>query len=137
MTANSGGNPIVEKKSKRVVTDADVQKRSVKMVVTHLKKKVNPNERGINHVLEWIEEMDQILEEEEFDRGTYLEMRKKLHNAIEWVFDVDARAKLRSSWYSFGKAMDKKAPRKQELRVKQMGTLYKVCMGCFMVKEDR
>lgn len=112
MTAKSGDNAVVSKKRKKELTDADLQKKSVKLVVMHLKKKVDPNEPGITSVLEWLDTMDAILEKDEFDRAEYLEMRRQLYNAIEWVFDADVRASLRRSWYSFGKAMDKKVPKK-------------------------
>lgn len=98
-------------KSAKILTDAQLQKKSVKLVVMHLRKKVDPEAPGIGKVCAWLEEMEQLLEKEEFVRAEYLEMRKKLNDAIEWVLDVDMRLKLRNSWYSFGKAMDKKAPR--------------------------
>lgn len=112
MTADSGENAVVRRKRKKEITDADLQKKSVKLVVMHLKKKIDEDEPGINQVIDWMNKMEKILEKEDFDRSEYLEMRKQLYNAIEWVFDADVRAKLRSSWYSFGKAMEKKVPRK-------------------------
>ena len=54
---------------------------------------------------------EELLEKDGFDRVVYMNMRKELYEAIEWVFDVDLRHKLRNSWYSYGKAMDKKVPR--------------------------
>ena len=33
--------------------------------------------------------MDEVLAKDEFDRAEYLEMRRQLYNAIEWVIDVD------------------------------------------------
>lgn len=98
-------------KSAKILTDAQLQKKSVKLVVMHLHKKVDPEAPGIGNVCAWLTEMDALLEKESFVRAEYLEMRKKLHEAIEWVPDVEMRQKLRNSWYSFGKAMDKKAPR--------------------------
>ena len=100
-----------EKKKKKEMTDADLQKKSVKLVVMHLKKKVDPDATGIDHVLTWLGEMEELLEQDGFDRVVYMNMRKQLYEAIEWVFDVDLRHKLRNSWYSYGKAMDKKVPR--------------------------
>ena len=38
-------------------------------------------------------------------------MRKKLNEAIGWITDVDVRNRLRNSWMSFGKAMEKKVSR--------------------------
>lgn len=98
-------------KKKKEMTDADLQKKSVKLVVMHLKKKVDPDAAGIDRVLAWLAEMEELLEQEGFDRVVYMNMRKQLYEAIEWVFDVDLRHKLRNSWYSYGKAMDKKVPR--------------------------
>ena len=94
-------------KKKKVITDADLQKKSVKLVVVHLRKKVDPNAAGIDRVLSWLSD----LEQDGFDRSVYLNMRQQLYEAIEWVFDVELRHKLRNSWYSYGKAMDKKVPR--------------------------
>lgn len=91
--------------------DAELQKKSVKSVVFHLKKKVDPGAAGIDRVCVWLADMDALLAQDGFNRGEYLEMRKKLNDAIEWVFDVELRHKLRNSWYSFGKAMDKKVPK--------------------------
>ena len=98
-------------KKKKEMTDADLQKKSVKLVVMHLKKKVDPDAAGIDRVLTWLGDMEELLEQEGFDRVIYMNMRKQLYEAIEWVFDVDLRHKLRNSWYSYGKAMDKKVPR--------------------------
>lgn len=98
-------------KKKKVITDGDLQKKSVKLVVLHLRKKVDPNAAGIDRVCNWLDTMDGLLRQDGFDRGVYLDMRQQLYEAIEWVFDVDLRHKLRNSWYSYGKAMDKKVPR--------------------------
>jgi len=98
-------------KKKKEMTDADLQKKSVKLVVMHLKKKVDPDAAGIDRLLAWLGEMEELLEKDGFDRVVYMNMRKQLYEAIEWVFDVDLRHKLRNSWYSYGKAMDKKVPR--------------------------
>jgi hypothetical protein len=35
-------------------------------------------------------------------------MRKQLNDLIERTLDEEIRFKLRDSWYSFGKALDKK-----------------------------
>ena len=98
-------------KKKKEMTDADLQKKSVKLVVMHLKKKIDPDAAGIDRLLAWLGEMEELLEKDGFDRVVYMNMRKQLYEAIEWVFDVDLRHKLRNSWYSYGKAMDKKVPR--------------------------
>lgn len=34
-------------RKKKVITDADLQKKSVKLVVVHLRKKVDPNAAGL------------------------------------------------------------------------------------------
>ncbi len=98
-------------KKKKEITDADLQKKSVKLVVVHLRKKVDPDAAGIDRVLSWLGDMEALLQEDGFDRSVYLNMRQQLYEAIEWVFDVELRNKLRNSWYSYGKAMDKKVPR--------------------------
>ena len=105
---HDGGNV---KENKKVMTDAQLQKKSVKLVVLHLKKKIDPDAAGIDRVCAWIDRMEELLAQDGFDRTQYLDMKKQLFDATEWVFDVDLRHKLRNSWYSFGKAMDKKVPK--------------------------
>ncbi len=111
MTADAGDQVGLKKATKKIMTDADLQKKSVKLVVLHLRKKVDPNTPGIEQVCRWLDEMDFLLAKDTYVRSEYLEMRKKLNDAIEWVFDTETRQRLRNSWYSFGKAMDKKVPR--------------------------
>ena len=55
-----------ENKKKKETTDADLQKKSVKLVVMHLKKKVDPDAAGIDRVLVWLGEMEELLEKCEF-----------------------------------------------------------------------
>ena len=76
-------------KKKKEMTDADLQKKSVKLVVMHLKKKVDPDAAGIDRLLAWLGEMEELLEKDGFDRVVYMNMRKQLYEAIEWVLDVD------------------------------------------------
>ena len=94
--------------------DAALQKKSVKLVVMHLEKKIDPATPGIGNLLEWLDSMKSLLEEEDFVKPAYIEMRKKLYDAIEWIPDVEIRHRLRNSWYSYGKALEKKAPRNPE-----------------------
>ncbi len=91
--------------------DAALQKKTVKSVVMHLERKIDPDAPGIGNLLAWLEEMKELLEQEEYVKADYMQMRKKLYDAIEWVPDTDLRNKLRNSWLSFGKALDKKVPR--------------------------
>ncbi len=114
MSTDSGSSiadHVGKQETIQLTPDAELQKKSVKSVVFHLKKKVDPDAAGIDRVCAWIADMDALLAQDGFNRGEYLEMRKKLNDAIEWVFDVELRHKLRNSWYSFGKAMDKKVPK--------------------------
>lgn len=46
---------------------------------------------------------------EEFDLKEYYAMRKQLNSVVESTFDQEMRGKIRNSWHSFGKALDKKA----------------------------
>lgn len=91
--------------------DAALQKKSVKLVVMHLGKKIDPDMPSIGYVYSWLEEMEKLLAKEDFVKSEYIEMRKRLYDAIEWIPDVEIRHSLRNSWYSFGKALEKKAPR--------------------------
>ena len=42
-------------KAKKVLTDADVKKKAVKLVITHLKKKVEKDYLGKEHVENWLQ----------------------------------------------------------------------------------
>ncbi len=106
MTGDSGSDNTDIK-----LLDAALQKKSVKLVVMHLAKKINPDIPSIGYVYAWLEEMEALLAKKDFVKSEYLEMRKKLYDAIEWIPDVEIRHRLRNSWYSFGKALEKKAPR--------------------------
>lgn len=102
-----------KKPVKKVQTDNDVKRRAVKLVVAHLKRKVPDDEFiGKDNILNWVEEMEELLQKEEFDRAEYFQMRHKLNDVIERTFDEDLRYKLRDSWYSLGKAYDKKVKRR-------------------------
>lgn len=93
---------------KKLQTDNDVKRKAVKLVLSHLKKKV-PNEFvGSDHLSEWMVEMEKVVENPEFKLKDYIEMRKNLNDVIERTLDEDIRFKLRDSWYSLGKALDKK-----------------------------
>ncbi|HHY24848.1 MAG TPA: hypothetical protein GX527_11590 [Clostridiaceae bacterium] len=99
-------------RTKRVQTDEDVKKRAVKLVITHLKKKVANEYMGKEHIDKWIAEMDEVLDKPEFDIVEYYEMRRKLNDVIERTLDEEMRFKIRDSWYSMGRALDKKAKRR-------------------------
>ena len=97
---------------KKTITDADVKKKAVKLVVAHIKKKIDREFEGEGYVLSWLESMDTLMEKEEFDKIEYIEKRKEFNDAIERTLDAEMRAKLRDSWYSFGKALDKKVKKR-------------------------
>ncbi|MDR0287207.1 MAG: hypothetical protein LBI03_05825 [Clostridiales bacterium] len=101
-------------KGKKQLTDADVQKKSIKLIVIYLRKKMDPKLSGMNYIEGWIDDMEELLEKEDFVRSEYIDMRKRLNEAIEMVFDKDMRSSLRNSWYSYGKALEKKAPKEPE-----------------------
>ncbi|NLY18295.1 MAG: hypothetical protein GX045_04970 [Clostridiaceae bacterium] len=98
-----------EKRKKKQLTDADVKRKAVKLVVAHLKKKATGEFMGIDYLLDWIEDMDELLQKEEFDIREYHRMRRQFNDVIESTLDETMRGKLRDSWYSMGKALDKKA----------------------------
>lgn len=93
---------------KKIMTDADVKKKAVKSVVAHIRKKIEGAFEGDQYILEWLERMEALLEKEGFDKAEYMEMRKELNDVIERTIDGDMRLRFRDSWYSFGKALDKK-----------------------------
>ncbi|NLN65988.1 MAG: hypothetical protein GX144_11405 [Clostridiaceae bacterium] len=100
-----------EKKStKKQITDADVKRKAVKLVLAHLKKKVSGNESTrLDYLYDWVDEMEALLAKEEFDIREYHRMRRQFNDVIESTLDAEMRKKLRDSWYSMGKALDKKA----------------------------
>lgn len=97
------------KESKRIKTDADIKKKAVKLVIVHLKKKLSRDFVGSENIKEWIEQMEEILAKPDFDISEYIAMRRKLNDIIERTMEEEIRFKLRDSWYSMGKALDKKA----------------------------
>jgi hypothetical protein len=99
-------------KTKKVQTDEDVKKRAVKLVISHLKKKVEKEYVGKEHIDNWILEMEEVLGKPEFDIVEYYEMRRALNDVIERTIDEEMRFRIRDSWYSMGRALDKKAKRR-------------------------
>ena len=98
--------------TKKILTDIDVKRKAVKLVISHLKKKLSKEFIGSDHVNEWISEMEKSLEKQEFIVLEYIKMRKNLNDVIERTMDEEIRFKLRDSWYSLGKALDKKLKQK-------------------------
>ena len=94
--------------AKKIQTDIDVKRKAVKLVISHLKKKVTKEFVGSDHVAEWIAEFEKLLAKPEFNIVEYITMRRNLNDVIERTIDEETRFKLRDSWYSLGKALDKK-----------------------------
>ena len=94
---------------KKEITDADVKRKAVKLVVAHLRKKL-PEESfiGSDNIVHWIERFEELLEKPEFIVSEYYDMRRELNDIIERTVDEDLRFKFRDSWFSLGKALDKK-----------------------------
>ncbi|MGI6668787.1 MAG: hypothetical protein ACOX4M_05040 [Acetivibrionales bacterium] len=98
-----------KKKAKKVLTDNDVKRKATKLVVAHLKKKLPEDDFiGKENISNWIDDMEELLAKDEFVMIEYIEMRKRLNDVIERTVDEELRFKLRDSWYSLGKAYDKK-----------------------------
>lgn len=94
---------------KTPVTDSEVRHKAVRLVVAHMKKKVTGDFPGIEYLTAWLEEMDAILATDSFDIKVYHRMRKELNSVIESALDESVRSSLRNSWFSMGKALEKKA----------------------------
>ncbi len=47
-------------------------------------------------------------EESEFNLSEYFDMRSELNSVIEGGLEGDMKFRIRDSWYSFGKALNKK-----------------------------
>lgn len=105
---------VREKKPvKKVQTDNDVKRKATKLVVAHLKKKLPEGDFiGKDHITNWIGEMEELLLKEEFTLIEYIQMRRSLNDVIERTVDEELRFKIRDSWYSLGKALDKKVKRR-------------------------
>lgn len=95
---------------RKVQTDADVRRKAVKLVVSHLRKKIPQDFIGSENIIEWLSNMEKLLEKDEFVLKEYMEMRKSLNDIIERTIDEELRFKLRDSWLSLGKALSKKPP---------------------------
>lgn len=98
--------------TRKVPTDVDVKRKAVKLVIAHLKRKIPKDYAGSDLINNWISEMDKVMDKPEFNMSEYIEMRKELNDIIERTLDEELRFKLRDSWYSMGKALDKKAKRR-------------------------
>lgn len=94
---------------KKVQTDEDVKRKAIKLVIAHLRKKIAVDYRGKDSMEAWLEEMDELLAKPEFILSEYIAMRREFNDIIERTMDEEMRFKLRDSWYSLGRAMDKKA----------------------------
>jgi len=103
-----------EKKAvKKTLTDNDVKRKAIKLVVAHLKKKLPEGDFiGKELITNWISEMEELLMKEEFVLVDYIEMRRNLNDVIERTVNEELRFKLRDSWYSLGRAFDKKVKQK-------------------------
>ena len=97
---------------RKVITDADIKKKAVKLVVAHIKKKMDREFEGQEYIDNWLIEVDALIAKDVFDKAEHIEMRRQFSDAIERVLDGDMRIRLRDSWYSFGKALDKKVKKK-------------------------
>ncbi len=98
-----------QKQIKKMQTDTDVKRKAIKQVVAHLRKKITSEYVGSEHLKEWLTEIESIMAKEEFIIKDYIHARKSLNDIIERTLDEEIRFKLRDSWYSLGKALEKKA----------------------------
>jgi len=104
---------VPKKTIKKVQSDFDVKRKAVKLVVAHLRKKLPEIEFiGMDHITSWIVDIEKLLNKQEFNMIEYIEMRHNLNDVIERTIDEEMRFKLRDSWYSLGKALDKKVKQK-------------------------
>ena len=98
-----------QKRSNKMQTDTDAKRKAIKQVVFHIKKKAASEYVGIDHLKDWISNIEEIISKEEFVIKDYIEARKSLNDIIERTLDEEMRFKLRDSWFSLGKALEKKA----------------------------
>lgn len=98
-----------QKEIKKMQTDTDVKRKAIKQVVAHIKKKITNEYVGSEHLKEWITQMEEIIAKDEFIVRDYIFARKSLNDIIERTLDEEMRFKLRDSWFSMGRALEKKA----------------------------
>ena len=98
-----------QKQIKKMQTDTDVKRKAIKQVVAHIKKKITTEYVGSEHIKQWIIQIEEIIEKDEFNIKDYIQARKSLNDIIERTLDEEMRFKLRDSWFSLGKALEKKA----------------------------
>ncbi len=98
-----------QRQIKKIQTDTDVKRKAIKQVVAHLKKKITSDYVGSDNLKGWLIEIEAILAKEDFDIKDYIQARKSLNDIIERTLDEEIRFRLRDSWYSLGKALEKKA----------------------------
>lgn len=98
-----------QKQVKKIQTDTDVKRKAIKQVVLHIRKKITTEYVGSESLMEWIAQIEEILKRDEFAIKDYIKARKELNDIIERTLDEQMRFKLRDSWFSLGKAMEKKA----------------------------
>ncbi|MFA5340631.1 MAG: hypothetical protein WC332_02525 [Clostridia bacterium] len=97
--------------TKKIYPDEYYKKKAIKLVVAHLSRKLeDADHREAETFEEWISKMNSLLEKDEFVLADYVEMRKELNNLIDSIYNIDLRYKVRDSWSSYGKSLDKKAP---------------------------
>lgn len=92
----------------REITDNDIKRKAVKLVVAHIRKKLPDNFDGNAALDKWLVDMDELLLKDEFKINEYYEMRNELNDVVDSLIDDELRFRLRDSWYSFGKALEKK-----------------------------
>ena len=98
-----------QKQIKKMQTDTDVKRKAIKQVVGHIKRKVTTEYVGSDHLKDWIAQIEEIVAKDEFDIRDYIQARKNLNDIIERTPDEEIRFKLRDSWFSLGRALEKKA----------------------------
>lgn len=97
--------PVIEQN-----VDISTKRKAVKLVITHLKKKLNSFENINRAPMDmWISKVEALLAKDEFILSDFIEVKKDLNDIIERTYDPDLRFKLRDSWFGFGKALEKKA----------------------------
>ncbi len=97
-----------QKQVRKIQTDIDVKRKAVKQVVLHIKKKITSEYLGSEYIKEWLLQIEEILAKDEFDIKEYIKARKELNDIIERTLDEQMRFKLRDSWFSLGRALEKK-----------------------------
>jgi hypothetical protein len=61
-----------QKQVKKIQTDIDVKRKAIKQVVLHIKKKITADYVGVEHMKDWLCQVDDLLLKDDFNIKDYI-----------------------------------------------------------------